>query len=76
MEKVAFNNKGFEAKKAQLFGLQTEELQNELFNLVYNTKEWVKSNFILSNEQVVKLDEQPREFLRALNFAPTEFCYN
>ncbi|MEC4113855.1 hypothetical protein [Myroides pelagicus] len=76
MGKVAFDQKGFETKKKELFSLKTEDLQNELFKIVYCTKEWVMENFLLTQDQVVKLNDQPKDFLKQLRIAPTEFCYN
>lgn len=76
MKKVAFNQNGFDVKKRELVSLPQSELSQQLFELVHNPEVWVKRNFILSSEQLVKLSEMPHTFLRQLSLNTTEFCYN
>ncbi|MHC5202235.1 hypothetical protein [Myroides sp. LJL119] len=76
MKKVAFNQAGFQAKKSELSKLSVQEFKFELFQMVNNTRDWVENNFILSSEQTIKLESMPKEFLREMNLASVDFCYN
>ena len=76
MKKVTFNQAGFEAKKSELSQLSVEDFRFQLLEMIYNTKSWVSHNFILSHQQVIKLENMPKEFLKEMNLSTVDFCYN
>ncbi|WP_413513208.1 hypothetical protein [Myroides odoratus] len=69
MKKLFFNQQGIEQKQQNMAQLPAHQLQEELLVMLYDTKNWVSSNFILSKHQLKKLENAPEAFLR--NFSLT-----
>ncbi|MDM1045820.1 hypothetical protein HX004_08040 [Myroides sp. 1354] len=69
MKKLFFNQKGIEQKQQNMAQLPSQQLQEELLIMLYDTKNWVITNFILSKHQLEKLENAPEAFLR--NFSLT-----
>ncbi|MBB1149390.1 MULTISPECIES: hypothetical protein [unclassified Myroides] len=64
MKKLFFNQEGIEQKQQNMTQLPAQQLQEELLIMLYDTKNWVISNFILSKHQLEKLENAPEAFLR------------
>jgi len=64
MEKLFFNQQGIEQKQQNMAQLSSQQLHEELLIMLYDTKNWVITNFILSKHQLEKLESAPEAFLR------------
>jgi len=76
MRKLFFNQQGLEQKQQEMAQLPAQELQQELIIMLYDTKSWVLSNFILSKYQLDKLEDTPETFLRQFNLTSMNIVCN
>lgn len=76
MKKLFFNQQGIEQKQQNMAQLPAQQLQEELLIMLYDTKNWVSSNFILSKHQLKKLEDAPEAFLRNFKLATMDVICN
>ncbi|MGG5507829.1 MULTISPECIES: hypothetical protein [unclassified Myroides] len=76
MKKLFFNQQGIEQKQQNMAQLPTQQLQEELLIMLYDTKNWVISNFVLSKHQLEKLENAPEAFLRNFRLTSMNIACN
>lgn len=76
MRKFFFNQEGIEQKQQNMTQLPAQQLQEELLIMLYDTKNWVISNFILSKHQLEKLENAPEAFLRSFKLTTMNIVCN
>ena len=76
MKKFFFNQQGIEQKQQNMAQLSAQQLQEELLIMLYDTKNWVMTNFILSKHQLEKLEDAPEAFLRNFRLTSMNIACN
>ena len=68
MKKAPFSQEGLNLKIRMINSLNQEDFRKELFNIQYETSDWVINNFELNEDQIEYTRQIPKELMTSIGF--------